>query len=190
MTGSVADWITAGATVALAVGAVIALRQVVELKRDRHARLRMVLMARWDGMRAERREMYSKSSEQIREIVERGLRRDFALNDRETYDFVAQIPEFFEDVGVLVGDKALTAEAINKNLGADIVRSYNRWREAIDWIQDQKVASNFEHFESLAAQVAEIRGVALERSPDSSGPSGPADSPKSMNEADDRPIAD
>lgn len=139
--------------VVLGVASGLAIWQIREVAKTRHAALMADLSRRWDE------ELLAKSREQAAKYGRKGseLRDRIAeLEEQKTEEYFVlhRIPNYFEDLGVLQTFGAIPLDMIVGSLGLTVVETWAKWEETVHFLRqkfdDEKV---YEHFEKLANRI-------------------------------------
>jgi hypothetical protein len=151
----------AGATLVVAVvAALFALRQLREIRRDRHVELIAELGRRWDDERMAQSRAPARryDSHQLAErlgawVASRDAAEIDTERERETLQLM-RVPNFLEDVALMVEAGSMTPELIDRSLGSITTATWEFWEEAVEEMRKQDPTIYVE-FERLARGVAE-----------------------------------
>ena len=148
------------ATFAVLVAAVIvALCQIQIMRRASQAQLIAAMSRRWDEaqlMESRKKAGEYKNSEALRDIVKKTLEQ----GDRDTHNTFVQVPNFFETLGVLVEEKAISLNSVDKLLGSIVISGWNYWSHTVTYLQDyHKQRTVYENFQNLAERLRKRRGI-------------------------------
>jgi hypothetical protein len=161
-TDVVAAVATGTTTVVVLVTAFFALRQLNESKKTRYAALAADLTRRWDEplLADSRRLMSRRSSEEIREILQANYSGTATDEQRDDYYKLQALPNFIEGIAAIEDEfGGLSLEFINRLWGGVIIRAWDRWEPAADWVRTQPNAEGaYRNFEDLASSLTELRG--------------------------------
>ena len=142
----------AGAFVILLVGAIIALVQVKQTTRNRHAQLMADLSRRYDEL-GEGRHL---AAENLTPIELRDNFEDlYRANDPSVY-VLLKISNFFEDLSVMVKQGSLPIEIVRSSLAGPLFRAWDHWAPSVMFLRQHTGRdSSYEGFEKLARLVRE-----------------------------------
>jgi hypothetical protein len=129
ITSTWAEWTTAAATAALALFAGFALRQLGEARDDRHARMIVEIGNRWDSAL-----MLKARRNSVRRQSRLAAMAGMPTTTLQGQEFLAllRVPNFFEDIALLVKKGGLDVELVALGLKAVIEDEWTRWEPAID----------------------------------------------------------
>jgi len=156
------DVVTTLATVTLAVFAVVATWQILELRRDRHFRVITEVLGRWDSLDGPREQSTGYTPTDLRTLVERNHQPNRTAADRAAYIQVMKIADFFEDLGGHVEEGALTKKVVAGYLASDVLMHHERWQDTIAFFQQRK-PTNLRRFDQLAEDIRELRRMDPEK---------------------------
>ncbi len=146
--------LAAVATLAVVVyGAIAALRQLGETVKTRHLALMADLSRRWDAPLLVESRVVSTRYDQDRERFRRRI--EFLYEEQTEELFVLErIPNFFEDLGVLEDQGAISEEMVWMSLGRTICETWDRWEPAVSFLREKFAdARVYENFEALARRM-------------------------------------
>jgi hypothetical protein len=154
---SVADWLTAGATAALALGVAIAAVQLFDGRKARDAEFVREMSERWDSKelvetREAVRALGEKSPAELAVIVETAR----GLNDDSYYLYLREL-NFFEDLGVLYRRRIVAVGLIESALGTIVCDRWTLWKPHIDGILGTDHPTYYENFQILALRISDRR---------------------------------
>lgn len=140
-----------GTLIVVVVGAIFANRQLQETKRGRVANLLAELARRWDDMIEVRQAVASYADPTD---LANAIERFYNQNSTEFYTF-SRLPNFFEDLAVLVNEQSIPLEMVRASFGDAVVYHWSRWAAATAFLRrDQPTA--YANFEELARRLEAI----------------------------------
>ncbi len=169
--GGFTDWLTAIASVVVAVAAMAALRQLAEARSDRHVAVLLELGRRWE-------EPPMTEALTLSRIYGReGLRRLFTgdmptspfknpLKERQRQRVIKHrllllhVPNYYEDSAMVAQEGLLKEDSFVENFGGVAIDDWELWDLAIAEMRT-RTARAYDEFEALARKAQE-RDVALE----------------------------
>jgi hypothetical protein len=159
------DWITAIASavavLAVIVGAFLALRQIGEGQKTRHAELLLDLSRRWDEplLKGARLGMVSRTQDEILKLVEVAYSEPQASRD-EFYE-LQPLPNFLEALAIIERRAGgIELELVNELWGSAILTTWNYWRPAVKFMRErQEDETIYANFEGLRDRVMELRAT-------------------------------
>jgi hypothetical protein len=141
-------WVTAISTGAIAVGTavlaggiVVALAGLADARRTRHGLLLADLSRRWDEpVMVQSQQLFARyATADLLELVEKLFGTGGATNEeREHFALLEAVPNFWETLGVLQQDDAITTTVLNQMWG-DAIRNSWRWEEPIAKLREAPV---------------------------------------------------
>ncbi|MCH7811059.1 MAG: hypothetical protein IH958_00320 [Chloroflexi bacterium] len=135
--------------VLLVAAGIFAGLQVGETRRTREAQLMMELTNRWDNddlLEARRlAALYESNPESLTKVMQ---------TDREERYQLERVPNFFEDLGVLVSEKSLAPRLVAKLMAGSVERYWALYSPYIVEQQDER-KSEYRWFRDLQEKVAE-----------------------------------
>jgi hypothetical protein len=156
-----ADIATAIAAGTALIGIYVAWRTA---ERARHATTLADISRRWDEpLLVESRQLAARYGIALRDWVEYLDQdvEDLAPEEAANLYKLQRIPNFFEDLAILEQAGAITFNMIQKSLGWTIVKTWDRWRPAVDYLRDTKEPDPvYSHFQHLAERMR--RGLAAQ----------------------------
>lgn len=154
------EWVTAGATVAVAAGVVVALLGFWDARKTRDGQLLSDLSERWD---------HAASIDSLVAFTEHGphglvilIKRVYGAqgpattaDDLRLYYKLQTLPTLIETIGVLHDEGALSTDVIYKAWGPTIIGVWDSWREPIRTLRelDKSREQVFVYFEKLADEM-------------------------------------
>ncbi|SUA03096.1 Uncharacterised protein [Mycolicibacterium fortuitum] len=160
ITLTIATVVMAVATVALAIGALLALLAIGEARRARHAEAMTEAGRRWNepAFRTQRAKVKARidkvGAEAFKDEMMK-LRDSEDEEHAEKYYGLLAIPDYFEDLAILVKYHAITFRIVDDSLGTTVVRHWGNWwpfiRELRVVLGDPKT---YEHFQRLAEDIS------------------------------------
>jgi DNA-binding XRE family transcriptional regulator len=145
--GDVANWLIAFGTIALATAAWIALIQLREVKRDRHAQVLMHLFERWNSeliVEALQAEGQLTKAELAEVVVTAWT----STNDKEADKATSQlalmlrIPDYFEALAVLMDVSKLSPQTVGEIYKGMVLVEWEFWGPAIDKLRDTSIGGD------------------------------------------------
>ena len=145
--GNTALWITAIATLALALAALYALRQLGEIKRDREVAVIIDLGRRWDdppmteALKLEAAfspdalaHLAAISGEPRTERSLEDVRRREAI---ENLQILLRIPNFFEDIALIADAGGLDSRLLSRTFKGIALEEWDYWQPAIAKLREK-----------------------------------------------------
>ena len=133
-----------------ALGILLVLVQIRDVRRTRDAQITIDISRRWDEepLVSARLKVNKLGTDQAvcSEILSLQRRRS-----REYYELLSE-PNYFEDLGILCESGALNRGMIRESFGALVAKRYDRWKLAVDELRKAD-ADNYKHFEDLAEEM-------------------------------------
>jgi hypothetical protein len=134
-----------------------------DAERDRHAQLTTELSRRWD----EDELLRAREAEAAYDSVSlKAAMDEFYSENDSRYYLLLRVPNYFEDVGVMVTQGTIPLKVVEESLGSLITHHWQFWRL---WIEDLRKTegdpTNFRNFERLAGMLegqSETRPAASE----------------------------
>ena len=166
MSGTEWSWnpetVMAVATATAALLASLAIWPVIEMRRDRHARLIRAVLADWSGIRngVWRRVPDAETLRRLVKTVYDDDLPDATEKEKHELDEFLAVPDFMDDLGHLTRQRALHLEGVDRRLGATIIEEFKTWHKAISEAQ-VFYEHSFEDFVWLAGRIARRRGEDL-----------------------------
>ena|SRR5260221_9929522 len=167
----VATAVLASATVTIAVGAFFALRQLKEVRQDRHVRAFLEIGNRWQS--AEMTEALQMSDDYTADELAEVFARHYGARDKGNLDprpesdrkreakdvrVLLRVPNYFEDSAMIARVGALEHDAVDDYLGGLAAGEWKKWGTAVKKMQsDDGYAWSYEEFEGLAKSQARTR---------------------------------
>jgi hypothetical protein len=148
--------VTACGAVAAAVAAHLALGQLDETRRDRHVQVIADLGRRWDGpeLAAARRKQLEYLSVPLSRKVEQWL--GHPDTDSEAMLLLLRVPNFFEDLAVMVESGSLDLRLVGKVFKSIAVMHWRYWEPSIRVIRDRHGPRAYAQFETLVRQLEKL----------------------------------
>jgi hypothetical protein len=146
--------IAATATFAIvAVGVVLAIRQLNETVRSRHAALMSEFSKRWDEPRlVESRAMIQKYTPA--RLLLRVQALEGTMGSLNELQDLLRVPNFLEDLAVLEREGAISFEMIRLSLGGEYVQWWDHWKPTTAYMRgDETYDLVFENMEGLAERL-------------------------------------
>jgi hypothetical protein len=160
----VATTVLASATVGIAVGAFFALRQLKEVRQDRHVHAFLEMGNRWQG--AEMTEALKMEVDYTADELSEMFARVYAAGDTRSLDpnrekarrreakdarVLLRVPYFFEDVAMIAKVGGLEDKALSDYVGGLAADEWRKWGQTIKTMQEDKgYAWAFQEFELFA----------------------------------------
>ncbi|MGH2635316.1 MAG: DUF4760 domain-containing protein [Actinomycetota bacterium] len=147
---NISQVVTATATVVALIGIALAWAAAT---RSRHAALMADISKRWDeDLLAEARQLAAPFVDDpwllrsyLSVLVEMGSEKRFVLE---------RIPNFFEDLAVLLRAHAISFAIVEDTFGLGLVKTWDQWKPAVWYRRTQENdATVYEHFEELAERM-------------------------------------
>lgn len=158
--GDAATWATAIATAAIAIVALFALRQIGEVRKDRHVAFISEMGSRWDDERMvearNRAILYTKP--QLAELV-RVARPDERKNSpqeeraRQELLLLLRIPNFFEDLSSIARFGKIETDLIGVIFKGLVRDTWDAWQPAIAELRKRVDKFSYTQFEELNEQM-------------------------------------
>jgi hypothetical protein len=158
-------WISALATVGLAVAAFLALGSVREARAARNAVAAMDLSRQWDS--DESLDLRRRVTQLARqgpdgtayappgpEAFKSSFEKLAANNDPE-YGVLLRQPNFLEDIAILVKHHGIDFDIVNDSLGYNIAYWWSLWKPTVDQLRRSQPLI-YKEFEQLAKRIAAI----------------------------------
>jgi Domain of unknown function (DUF4760) len=147
---------TAAAAVAGAIAAYLALGQLDETRRDRHVQVIADLGRRWDDaqLAAARKKQLEYASVPLSAKVERWLR--YPDTDSEAMLLLLRVPNFFEDLAVMVESGSLDLHLVSKAFKSPTLAQWQYWEPSIRVIRDHEDPDSYAQFENLVRQLKKL----------------------------------
>ncbi|HEX3254630.1 MAG TPA: DUF4760 domain-containing protein [Gaiellaceae bacterium] len=148
--------VTAAAAVAGAIAAYLALGQLEETRRDRHVQVIADLGRRWDDaqLAAARKKQLAYASVPLSAKVEQWLRHPDT--DSEAMLLLLRVPNFFEDLAVMVESGSLDLRLVSKAFKSPALRQWQYWEPSIRVIRDHEDPDSYAQFENLVRQLEKL----------------------------------
>ena len=148
--------VTACGAVAAAIAAHLALGQLDETRRDRHVQVIADLGRRWDDaqLAAARRKQLEYLSVPLSRKVEQWLADPDT--DSETMLLLLRVPNFFEDLAVMVESGSLDLRLVSKVFRTIAFRQWQYWEPSIRIIRDRHGPGAYAQFEALVRQLEKL----------------------------------
>lgn len=149
--GGAASWTTAGASVLVALAACYALRQLGEVRRDRHLRVLSDLSHRWDSdlITDSRQRVFKYGRERLAEIA-----GEWQKVPSSQPDFVVllRIPNYFEDLALMTKFAKLDIRFVARAFKGLVLEEWAYWEPTIMLLRKSDDLS-FCEFEWLVGQM-------------------------------------
>jgi hypothetical protein len=157
---------TAATAIILAITAIVIWRQLREAESTRYAALAADLTRRWDEplLSSSRREVLPLSPEELRDIIKSAYEgTPVDPSELERFYLLQAVPNFIEAIAAIEhGLGGLSIEFVDRLWGGAIIRTWQKWSLAVEYVQAQPGAERaFKNFEWLATRIAWRRGVEL-----------------------------
>jgi hypothetical protein len=148
-------WITALATLGLAVGVVFAARALAENRRDRHIQILSDFGRRWDtaNLLEAREEQAQIHSAALVTLVDRWLTRAATTEEGKQVRTLLRIPNFFEDLAIMADLGDLDMAFVAKAFKPSTDREWAYWEQAILRMQETD-RSSYRQFKQLKENLA------------------------------------
>jgi hypothetical protein len=145
--GDVANWLVGVGTIALAGAAWIALIQLREVKRDRHAQVLMHLFQRWNStliLEALQAEGKLTKSELAEVVLTAWTSEDEEAADKANQDLalLLRIPDYFEALAVLMDVARLEAQTVGEIYKGIVLVEWDFWEEALVKLRDENIGGD------------------------------------------------
>lgn len=146
-------WLTAIATCVLAAGVFLAWLQLVEARKQRQIQVLSDFGQRWDSERlVEARD--KQAGYDSTDLAERVAEWLLAPADAPDVRTLLRVPNFFEDLAIMVDLGELKIDYVAKAFKASAEREWAYWHDAISAMQNDTPAS-YSQFEALVNRLAE-----------------------------------
>ena len=148
--------VTACGAVAAAVAAHLALGQLDETRRDRHVQVIADLGRRWDDaqLAAARKKQLGYPSVPLSRKVEQWLAHPDT--DSEAMLLLLRVPNFFEDLAVMVESGSLDLRLVGKVFKGIALAHWQYWEPSIRIIRDYREPDAYAQFETLVRQLQKL----------------------------------
>jgi hypothetical protein len=141
------------------VALLIAIWQVFEARRTRHGEVFFDLSRRWDEellKEARYNEAKSPTPEALRDRL-----RDLRKKRAEEYYILVRVPNFIEDLAIMIERKIVSYDDVLASLGTPVLAKWERWEPSVMFEREvSERSSAYEHFELLAVRVRGDLGLA------------------------------
>lgn len=146
-----------GLIVAVALG--IAIWQVVEARQGRRAEALFELSRRWDEpLLAEGRQAAAIYT--TPDALRVGIEKARSNPEGDEYYMLVRVPNFFEDLAVMVEDGLASFEDVKRTLGSQVVGKWLHWQPSVAFMRETSGRPTvYEHFEALARRMGESLGM-------------------------------
>jgi hypothetical protein len=147
-------WLTGLGTLSLVLVAAIALRQLAELRRDRHVHVLIELGQRWDGadLQAAREKAIELGDTEIARLASLSNKPSRDAAARQSLVLLLRVPNYFEDLAVIIEESRAEIDVVGRLFKALIVDEWEFWKPAITaWREDD--AFVYTQFEKLATRM-------------------------------------
>jgi hypothetical protein len=124
-----AEWITAGATIFVAVGLLFASAAIKESRHSRHSSIAADMARRWNGqdLAEARRSIKQLTPEELYERYQ-----SLSNSDDERFFVLERLVAFFEELAALEAFGWISIEWIDATLGTAVMEGWDAWRLVID----------------------------------------------------------
>ena len=154
-------WITAIATVGLALGVAVALFSLWDARKTRDGQLVTDIARRWSDpdMVGSLREFSEYGPTGLIELLERVYEADptkpaASRGDLDLLYRLLAFPDLIEMIGVLVSEKAISTDVVYKMWGPQIITAWDSWRQPVARLRELEGYSiTFRYFEKLVEQM-------------------------------------
>jgi hypothetical protein len=162
--GDVPSWITAGASIIVAVAALAALGQLKEVRRDRHVQVFMDLGDRWNSelLSAARSIQNRHTPAELAGLIETAWSEpvdDPGRNAKEqatkNLESLMRIPDFYEDLALITESGGLDIAAVGKNFKGVVVSDWDHWSQAMAKLRGPDRYA-YSQWERLVKQLKEL----------------------------------
>jgi len=154
---------TAFGAVAAAIAAHLALGQLDETRRDRHVQVIADLGRRWDEpeLAAARRKQLEYLSVPLSRKVEQWLAHPDT--DSEAMLLLLRVPNFFEDLAVMVESGSLDLSLVGKVFRSIALAQWRYWEPSVRIMRDYHGPRAYAQFESLVRQLEKLESEVRSR---------------------------
>lgn len=157
---AISSAVAAGGVVIAAIGAWLAFGQVKEVRRDRHIQVLSEFTTRWDS-----EDVVSAREEQLKydkSTVATELKKWVDKSETPTADvaLLLRVPNFFEDMAIMVECGSLELEYVKRAWGQATLRMWAYWKPAVQELRGYS-STAYTEFEKLA-QKLEKAGAKLD----------------------------
>ena len=142
--------IAAGLTVVILLSAALYARHEIKcIERTREAQLLTDLSRRWDEEQLQEARKAANEYDDGNKL--RNALQDFQANNDPNFYKLMMIPDFFEELGLLVNSTCLNLQLANDLFGTAINHHYVRYEPSIKYLRDKYKDDNlFKFFSQLA----------------------------------------
>jgi hypothetical protein len=187
---SLADWLTAGGTLAsvliVLVAAVAAWRSLEDARRTRHAELVLKLNDQWSGLSDSFKLYWKYPRDPLAALVDRlyGPNQPRATSsEQDDFEGLRASVNLIETIGVLRADGALTTRLIYRMWGGSILAVWLSWEAALPKLRSYtKEPDMLRGFEALSRDIQEMMQG---RAPGRLAPRGGATEAESVSRAEE-----
>jgi hypothetical protein len=157
---AIANVVMAAATLGLLLAAMLALRQVAEAKKSRHAVTATEFSRRWDDAdMLESRALVGRYSDSTAlKAAFFDLRDNHPGSDQHLR--MLRQANYLEDLAILLDAGAVDEDFIKRSLGYIVVSRWELWKDVADEYQARHGMDNLPHFRALAARLMNEPGLA------------------------------
>lgn len=162
-TTAIATAVLAIATATLAGAAIVALRELNEAKRDRHAQVFADIGRRWDDppMAEALQAEAVLTKEELAELAARALPPEgapqYVVNAAMRADaelvVLLRVPNFFEDLMLITEEGGINMPAMSRNFKGLANAEWKKWEKAIGVIRERNDEYAFTQFEKLVKEM-------------------------------------
>jgi len=150
-------WLTAGGTIVLAFGVLLAARQLREARVARLTEAAAEISRRWDGQDlVEARDAIDSFSDaiELRDAVISGLRGGAVGDQRVTdYNVLLREPDFFDDLGAQELLGGVTLQWVELTMKDIVLSRWDLWSLTVEGLKEIDGVSSYGNFERLAQKV-------------------------------------
>jgi hypothetical protein len=153
-------WISAWATLGLALAASVALFSLIDARRTRHGQVVTELSRRWDdpfileSVTLGREYAPSGTLELVEALWASGVTKRETADLKDWYKVSAYI-NLLETIGVYLSERVISEGIVYKLWGNSIIEAWDDWRETVLRLRELTATPEaLEHFEGLARAMA------------------------------------
>ena len=148
-------WLTGVATAVLAAGVLLAWSQLKDSRRDRHIQILSDFGRRWDSERLveARTKQATRDSQELADEVGRWLKK---ATDAPEVRTLLRVPNFFEDLAIMVDLGELKIKFVAKAFKATAEREWAYWKDAIAAMRTDSPES-YKQFQALVEKLAKCK---------------------------------
>jgi hypothetical protein len=147
-------WLTATGTIGLAVVGALGLRQLSEVRSNRAVAVLADIGRRWDedSLREAREKMLEYTAPELMELAEKLVQRPKFPQARREFIVLFRIPNFFEDMALIVESSKVPTSVVARGFKEVIVDEWTQWEPLVRRFRETE-PNCFAEFERLADQM-------------------------------------